>query len=362
MTGSLRSVLIKLGLFTAITLSLTGLLAAVIGNIQPFTRFYTVRAQFSDATGLLKTDAVKIAGVTVGKVAGADVEMDGRTGKARALVTFRVKRNVDIPNNARAAIRFRNLLGQRMIVISRDKEHPNAPSFPKSGENLIPLSRTSPAFDLGIVFNNLKPVLRTLSAGDVNTISRAIVKVFGGREQRLQDMTAQLADVTEALGARGPVVTEVVEHLSDVVSAIAAHDDDLGGVVDSLDRILGTLAGRSTELARAAENIGVAGRGTAKILEDNRPGLDEAIHQLTAVLGVVAEERANLDAAVRNLPLTVEALNRATTYGEWVNLNGVCINGLCGPGFSSNAATESKPGSQGVLENIFAAAYQGGDR
>ena len=39
MTGSLRSVILKLAIFTAMTLSLTGLLAAVIGNIQPFTPF-----------------------------------------------------------------------------------------------------------------------------------------------------------------------------------------------------------------------------------------------------------------------------------------------------------------------------------
>ena len=36
----------------------------MIGNIQPFTRFYDVKAEFSDATGLLNTDVVKVAGVT----------------------------------------------------------------------------------------------------------------------------------------------------------------------------------------------------------------------------------------------------------------------------------------------------------
>jgi hypothetical protein len=38
------------------------------------------------------------------------------------------------------------------------------------------------------------------------------------------------------------------------------------------------------------------------------------------------------------LPSTTDALDRATTYGEWANLNGVCINGICGAGFSSNSA------------------------
>jgi hypothetical protein len=31
-------------------------------------------------------------------------------------------------------------------------------------------------------------------------------------------------------------------------------------------------------------------------------------------------------------------LDRATTYGEWVNLDGVCLQGICASGFQSSAA------------------------
>jgi phospholipid/cholesterol/gamma-HCH transport system substrate-binding protein len=363
-SGSLRSVLLKLGLFTVITLSLTGLLAAVIGNIQPFTSFYDVRAEFSDATGLLNQDVVKVAGVTVGKVSGAEIQIDEDTGKASALVTMQVKDGVDIPRNARAAIKFRNLLGQRMIVISQDPDDPEAPIFPKNGDGLIRLANTSPAFDLGIVFNNLRPALRTLQADDVNTLSRALVKVFGGRESRIQEMVSDLADVTETLGARGPVVAELVEHLSTVASAVASRDTELRSIVDSLDKIVATLGSRSGELVRAADNLGVATEGTAEILDENRPGLDQAIAQLTQILAILADHRSDLDQAVRALPSTVHALNRATTYGEWVNLNGVCINGLCGPGFSTGeagAATSSSAASPSpnALRSLLSAAAGG---
>lgn len=338
MTGSLRSVIFKLVLFTAITLSLTGLLAAVIGNVQPFTSFYDVLVEFSDVTGLLKTDVVKVAGVTVGKVSGAEVKVDQRTGKARAVVTMAVRSFVDIPRSAHAAIKFRNLLGQRMIVITRDERESQTSLLPKDGKGVIPLSQTSPAFDLGIVFNNLKPVLSTLSADDVNTLSHALIKVFGGREARLQRMVSDLADVTEALGARGPVVTELVTNLSGVAKTIATHDAQLRSVIDSLDTIVATLGGRGDELARAADNLGVASQGTAEVLANNRPGLDKTISQLRSILDVIDRNRSELDAALRTLPSTVHALSRATTYGTWVNLNIVCLNDICGPGFTSKSA------------------------
>ena len=341
MTGSLRSVLIKLGLFTAITLSLTGLLAAVIGNIQPFTRFYTVKGQFSDATGLLNTDVVKIAGVTVGKVAGAQVVIDPHSGRAHADITMKIKRSVAIPDNAHASIRFRNLLGQRMIVITRDSLAPSAPDFPKDGKAVIHLSRTSPALDLGIVFNNLQPVLNSLRAKDVNTVSQALVKVFGGREARVQGLVSDLADVTQSIAARGPVISDLIGDLSGVAQDIASHDDELGSTIDSLDQIVTTLGNRSGQLSDAIDNIGVASSGTAKILADNQPGLNDLIAQLRAILDVVAQRKAELDLALQQLPATTEALNRATTYGTWTNLNGVCINGICGAGFTSTNSSIS---------------------
>jgi phospholipid/cholesterol/gamma-HCH transport system substrate-binding protein len=340
-TGSLRSVILKLAVFTAVTLSLTGLLAAVIGNIQPFTSFYDVKAEFSDVTGLLNTDVVKVAGVTVGKVAGSQVDIDERTGRARAIVTLAVRESVDIPRTARAAIKFRNLLGQRMVVITRDEEASQRPLLPKDGKAVIPLAQTSPSFDLGIVFNNLRPVLSTLSPDDVNTVSRALVQVFGGREQRVQQMVSDLADVAEALGSRGAVVTELVENLGGVAKTVASRDAELRSVIDSLDAIVATLGGKGDELARAADNLGVASAGTAKVLADNRPGLDRTIAQLRAILDVVDRNRSDLDAALIGLPKATHALLRATTYGKWVNLNIVCLNQICGAGFGSSSQTRA---------------------
>jgi phospholipid/cholesterol/gamma-HCH transport system substrate-binding protein len=333
MTGSLRGVILKLALFSAITLALTSLLAAVIGNIQPFTKFYGVKAEFSDATGLLNQDVVKVAGVTVGKVSGSSVEIDERTGRAKALVSLLVRKDVTIPSNAHAAIRFRNLLGQRMVVITRDAQGRDARPYPKNGKAVIPLSRTSPAFDLGIVFNNLRPVLRTLNADDVNSVSRAILKIFGGREARVQQLVSDLADVAESLGARGPIVTELVTNLSRVASTIAERDLELRSILDSLETVVATLGDRSGEFARAVDNLGVASEGTAKTLADNRPGLDEAIGQLQQILERLASHQTDLDQALRTLPETTYALNRATTYGEWANLSVVCINSICAPGF-----------------------------
>jgi phospholipid/cholesterol/gamma-HCH transport system substrate-binding protein len=355
-TGSIRAVILKLAIFTLFTLAVTALLGMVIGNIQPFTRFYDVKAEFSDATGLLRTDVVKIGGVTIGKVTGSEVATE--EGTAKAVVTLAIRKDVNLPRTVNAAIKFRNLVGQRMVVLVKDRDEPGGPVLPKDGKATIPLDQTSPAFDLGIVFNNLKPALQTLDADAANLVARAVVQIFAGREQRIKTMVADLADLADSIAARGPVVADLVTNLNTVVKNLADHDQELDSVLGSFDQILASLGGRSTELARALDGLGTASEGLAEVIGGNRPGLDRAIGQLETILAIAAKHKSDLDATLKALPGTTHAISRGTTYGEWANLHGVCVAGLCAPGFSSTSVR-----SGGVPDILaFATGARSGSR
>ena len=102
MTGSLRLTIVKLAVFAAVTLSLTGLLAAVIGNIQPFTKFYTVKAEFGDATGLLNTDVVKVAGVKSTHFEGPARIFDREEDAFKAILRGEINPNYHVENRPHA--------------------------------------------------------------------------------------------------------------------------------------------------------------------------------------------------------------------------------------------------------------------
>src|SRR5687767_14741142 len=102
---------IKLAIFFAVCLVFTAYLAFTIGNIHLFQDTYSLSASFDDVTGLLPNDNVKVAGVVVGKVTGVKL----RQGKAQ--VKFSVKDSVKIPEDSTAAVRWRNLLGQRYVYV-----------------------------------------------------------------------------------------------------------------------------------------------------------------------------------------------------------------------------------------------------
>src|SRR5436190_14061637 len=102
---------IKLIAFFALCSLFTAYLAFTIGNIHLFEHTYQLTATFDDATGLLKDDNVKVAGVVVGKVKSVQIDQ----GKAR--VGFTVKDSVKVPTDSAAAIRWRNLIGQRYVYV-----------------------------------------------------------------------------------------------------------------------------------------------------------------------------------------------------------------------------------------------------
>src|SRR5262249_54273492 len=137
--------LTKLIVFAVVTLGLTAVLGQTLGSFG-FGGGPRYRAWFTDVTGLLVGDDVRIAGVQVGRIERIGLAHDQR---AVAEVQFTVDGDVPLTTSVRAAIRYRNLVGQRYLALSEGAG--GAPRLASDG--LIPLAQTTPALDLTVVFN-----------------------------------------------------------------------------------------------------------------------------------------------------------------------------------------------------------------
>ena len=102
---------VKLGVFTVVSVLVTGLLAAIMGNIG-FGAGQEYTAVFTSASMLEKGDDVRVAGVSVGEVRSVE-----HHERSQALVTFRVKTDVELTTSSRAEIRFLNLVGDRYLAL-----------------------------------------------------------------------------------------------------------------------------------------------------------------------------------------------------------------------------------------------------
>ena len=145
--------LVKLVIFMVVTAVATGVLAIVIGNLS-FGATHSYKAVFTDATGLVEGDDIRIAGVKVGSVQGISI-----VDRTQALVTFSVQSDTALMRSTHADIRYRNLVGQRYVALTNEIGSTGV----LSPGSTIPVSQTSPALDLTLLFNGFKPLFQALS-------------------------------------------------------------------------------------------------------------------------------------------------------------------------------------------------------
>ncbi|SCF14023.1 phospholipid/cholesterol/gamma-HCH transport system substrate-binding protein [Micromonospora viridifaciens] len=336
--------LIKLVIFAVVTLLATALLAQTLGAFPPDG--VTYRARFTDVTGLLPGDDVRIAGVRVGKVSDIAVVDD-----SLAEVAFTVDRDVPLATSARAAIRYRNLVGQRYLALS---EGPGD-GRPLRADGLIPLTQTKPALDLTVLFNGFRPLFTALNPDDVNKLAYEIIQVLQGEGGTVASLLRRTASLTNTLADRDAVIGRVVSNLNSVLETLAAHDRELDESVTQLQQFVSGLSADRAAIGEALVNLADLTDTTAGLLRQTRPPLAADVRALDDLAGTLDRNAGVIDATLGRLPQRYESLTRVASYGSWFNFylcdfdGRVAVAGhapLTTPTVSATAARCATGGSQ----------------
>jgi phospholipid/cholesterol/gamma-HCH transport system substrate-binding protein len=310
----IRGPLLKLSIFIFLTTFVTLVLAKTIGNLDSRAKL-RYAAEFTNITGLLPGDDIRIAGVTVGRVATEKVVAD------HALVEFTVDKDIRLRQSTKAAVRFRDLLGRRYIALIENAGDPStlAPCTHRACEP-IPLGQTSPALDLTELFNGFKPLFSALQPKDVNTLATEIIATLQGEGSTVDSLLSNTASLTNTLADRDQVIGRVVHNLNDLVGTIAQRDNKLSDLIVSLRDLAGGLATDRESIGGALAGIDKLASSTAGILHEARPPLDSDLRGLKTTTEILLANRKNLDLVLKRLPGGLAALTRATSYGSWLNL------------------------------------------
>lgn len=310
----------KLGIFTIFTIIVTFWLGSVIGNISPLQDTYSVSAVFTDATGILVGDLVKIAGVDVGKVTGFEVE------GGEAIVTMEIGSEVDLPEDVIVEMKFRNLLGQRQINLIR----PDAPSsnMLEDGDT-IPATQTRPALDLAIVFNNLRPLINSTNPEEINTVARAVLDIFKGNEDDLEGVLGNLGELTQTLSDRDQRLARLVTDLDDLTKIVNRQSSNVKTGLSNFNEFMESLAEVTPTIERVVVQLEEASRRFGGVIARNRSNIDQELADLATVLGIVDDNLGSLDTVAKNLKEVLLATARSQSYGKWWNLYVVnlCVEG-----------------------------------
>jgi phospholipid/cholesterol/gamma-HCH transport system substrate-binding protein len=301
--------LIKLIIFAAVTLVVTGLLAQTLGSLS-FGGGTTYRARFTDVTGVLPGDDVRIAGVRVGQVTGVRL-----VDNTIAELSLSVDHSIPIAATVHATIRYRNLVGQRYIALT---EGPGGGARLPAG-GLIPLSQTTPALDLTVLFNGFRPLFTALDPKTVNTLSYEIIQVLQGEGGTVADLLQHTASLASTLADRDQVIGQVITNLDTVLSTLDSHRDALATTIAQLSQFVSGLAADRSAIGSALSNISSLTSATAGLLSDVRPDLKADIGGLSELAGTLSANAAVIDQTLASLPGRYDALTRTASDGSWFN-------------------------------------------
>ncbi|MQS38737.1 MCE family protein [Streptomyces katsurahamanus] len=308
---SVTAPLVKSLVFIVVTALATTVLAIGIantgvGDTSPY------RARFTDVTGLIPGDSVRIAGVKVGQVDAVRIA-DRRVAE----VDFSVEKGRRLPVSATAAVKYLNMVGQRYIDLGQGTG-PVGRSLPAGGT--IPLERTSPALDLTQLFNGFQPLFEGLSPTEINELAGSIVKVLQGDGGTVDSLLRHIGSLTGTVAAKDEVIGEVVTNLSTVLKTVNDREEGFDDLVDTLERLVSGFARDRAPLGEAVESMGELATVTAGLLQDGRAPIERDIRELGRLSRQLNEHTPALEDFLRRTPAKMRAVTRLTSYGSWLNL------------------------------------------
>ncbi|MDQ6649852.1 MAG: MCE family protein [Actinomycetota bacterium] len=301
--------LTKLVVFAVVTIMATAVLASVIGNLT-FTKNESYRARFTDATGLLAGDDVRIAGVKVGQITSVSI-----ADRRYAEVGFTVDKAIPLKTSTLARIKYRNLVGQRFLALT---EGPGSGArMAKKAE--IPLAQTTPALDLTTLFNGFKPLFRALSPKDTNKLSFEIISTLQGEGGTINALLSSTASLTNTIADRDAVIGRTVNNLDAVLATVDQRNAGLSELIVQLQRFVSGLAGDRKAIGDSLLGINALADSTAGLLRDIRPSLRPDIQSLNQTAKNLNDNAPVLDSVLRDLPPRLNSVVRTATYGSWFN-------------------------------------------
>ena len=260
---------IGLGIFVVGTIGLLIWLAQSIGALGGGGgNQYELRLRH--AAGLVENNAVKIAGVSVGRIEKVGVDHD------IAVLTLRVDREIVLHDDARAIVRAKSLLGEKYLQL--DPGTRDGPVIADGGE----ITNVDVPFEIDEVLNALEPIL-----GGEDSIAAA-----------LAPLAAQLNDLLrDASGKDGkpPIITRA--QIDQIVGDLTETSASVKRMTTENEKIVGEVLRNGNDLL-ADPKLKRIISSTEKItsdLEQRLPGLldraDKALAEVEKLTTIVDEDR-----------------------------------------------------------------------
>ncbi len=304
-----KVMLVKVLIFAVFAGAMTVALGVKLANARLFADTYSLEAEFEDATGVLLGDAVKLAGVDVGRVESFRIE------NGKAVVRFNLDESVEMPKDSTVAIKWRNVLGQRFLYV-----YPGDDAELFADGDRVPVEQTEDVSDIGEFLNRIGPVLKAIDPEEANAFLDAVNTALTGNEQEVRQLIDDGAKLASTLAGEDEEIKDLIGSADEIMHAYATQDEAIGSIFDDLDDIGTVLARRTEDINSLVSDFSVVQRELNELLQRNRGNIDTSLDSLRQVAGTFAKSEARLEETLDTTPLGMANYFQTTSWGQWFNV------------------------------------------
>jgi phospholipid/cholesterol/gamma-HCH transport system substrate-binding protein len=298
--GLLALVIILIGCFFAFTKKV------------PFRHHYTVNAVVKNSNLVLPGSPVRIAGVTVGKVA--------KVGRYRSTSMGEIAMNIDkvgLPIHKDATLKIRpRLFLEGNFYVDLQPGTPSAPTIDDG--DLIPVTQTSTPVQI----DQLLTALQSDTRGSLQQTLQGLGAGFGGAPSAADDaqqvpgvrgltggqalnqalttspkaLTGTAKVTTGLLGTEPHDLSRTIDGLGRAAAGLDEHESDLGSLVTHFNATMANFAAHSAQLSAAVDELGPTAQAA-----------DGAFARLETAAAPTATFAHNLSQSLPELPATIKA-------------------------------------------------------
>lgn len=255
-----------------LTLAITG--AAFLGGNDDERTTFDV--EFNRTFNLFEGSRVRVVGVDVGRVE----EVLAAEGASKVVVRISLDPDVEVPEDAHAAIVQGALLGERYIQLF--PPHTEGPTL-ESGAT-IPVERTRTPVEFEESFEALSDALETLEPDEVGRLVTNLAGTLDGQGESLGEMLESVRDLISALRDSDDELVDLARTLADLNETIGTRAEQIAQQYVDLGLVAESLASERAGLRRTLDGLQRMSFEVGDLLETHRPTLEEDIPTITRLV------------------------------------------------------------------------------
>ena len=266
---------------------------------------------------------MRIAGVKVGKVTSVDLE------DAHVRVGFTVNRSTELGRLTSAAVRIKTILGQKFLALD--------PAGKASLDEEIPLSRTTPAYDVVDAFSDLATTAEDIDTDQLATSLDTIADTFRDSPEEVRAAVEGLGRLSRTVASRDDAAAQPARpRQRRHRCAVRPQRRDRHAALRRRPAARRSCASAAGDIHTLLVNTATLADQLTGLVRENREAIRPALANLKNVLAVLETNQANLDRSIKLLAPFVRVFANTTGNGRWFDTyiqNLVPVPG--GPGSST---------------------------